>query len=89
MANTERQFAWEQLKPWLQDIVNMITSCPVSQKDKNGLAIAASVHFMGVACRLLKDGDSQFDGNSLAEISKVVSEMVVSAMEADERQLNG
>jgi hypothetical protein len=85
----DRQFAWEQLKPFLNEITGAISIAPLNQKDKNGLAIAASVHFMGVAARFLKDGDSQFEGNSLAEISKVVSEMVIAAMELDEGGLNG
>lgn len=82
----ERQFAWEQLKPFLNEISGMISSCPISQKDKNGLAIAASVHFMGVACHFLKEADDKFQGNTLPEIAKAVADLVVAAMEADENK---
>lgn len=85
----DRQFAWEQIKPYLSEITDAIVYAPISYKDRNGLAITAAVHFMGVACRCLKEGDSQFDESSLLDISKEVANLVIAAMEKDESKLNG
>ena len=82
----DRQFAWEKLLPYIHDITGAISSCPISQKDKNGLAIAASVHFMGVACHFLKEADDKFQGNTLPEIARAVADLVVAAMEQDENK---
>lgn len=79
--NPDAKYCWQEIKPTADELSRIICSAPIPANEKGLLGAYTAAHFFGMAACLLRQSSGELESKSIADISKILMNLLVPMME--------